>query len=181
MVLESPESAVRLRAVHYRPLLVQEFIGGEDIGAAAYAQVGQVTAFVAHSLQRGVYATFRDDAILSDVSKIVRHFSLDGVYNFDMMRTPDGRVYYLECNPRPYYKIDLSMIAGVNFMERGIHPAKRGMEVFAGSRQTKVRFPKALLRSILTSGTCSRRDWALAAHLFLDPVPFFLEKLGLTV
>lgn len=180
-ILEHGDCAARLSATNYRPLLVQEFVRGQEIGAGAYARAGRVEAFVVHALDRGVYTTFCDDAVFGDVEKIVRHFALDGIYNFDMIRAADGCVYYLECNPRPYYKIDLSMIAGINFMERGIHPSEKGANAFAGSCETRVRFPKALLRSLCTSGTCSRRDWALAAHLLSDPVPFFLEKLGLTV
>jgi predicted ATP-grasp superfamily ATP-dependent carboligase len=179
-ILESLEAVAGLGTINYRPILAQEFIRGEDIGAGAYARAGQVEAFVAHSLVRGTYTTFRDDAIFSDVEKIVRRLELDGVYNFDMVRTPDGRVYYLECNPRPYFKMDLSMIAGVNFMECGIFPGRNATD-FARSRDTQVRFPKALLRALLTSGRCSRRDWALAAHLLSDPLPFFLERAGLTV
>lgn len=177
ILLEGPDVKDRLRTVNYRPALVQEFINGEEIGAGVYANAGQIEAFVTHSLRRSVYATFRDDRIYADTEKIVRRFGLSGIYNFDMMRAPDGRVYYLECNPRPFFKMNLSMLAGVNFMERGLFPDQAVVDAWSRSTETKVRLPKALLWSIATSGRISRRDIALLTYYLADPLPSLLEML----
>ena len=109
-----------LRMINYRPIVVQDLIAGRDIGASVYATAGKVKAFVAHCYHRRVYSTFQHDQIYSDIAKIVGHYGLEGVYNFDMILAPDRSVYYLECNPRFFWKISLSMLAGINFVEFGL-------------------------------------------------------------
>jgi len=180
VVVDCVDNQKRLRTINYRPVLVQEFIPGCDIGASIYAQEGRIAAFVAHRFWHQTYSILEIDSIFCDLEKIARHFKLDGVYNFDMRLAPDGSVYYLECNPRFFFKISLSMLAGINFIELGLPPARRvdtDLIVAAGP----VRMPKALLYSLLTSGRCSRRDWAAAHFLYSDPVPYMMERLGLTV
>jgi hypothetical protein len=61
-----------------------------------------------------------------------------------------------------------------------LHPPAPGAPATVVA-DVKVRLPKALAFSLLTSGRSSRRDWAMAAHLYLDPLPYLMEKLGLTV
>jgi hypothetical protein len=97
-----------------------------------------------------------------------------------MILAPDGSVFFLECNPRFFYKINMSMIAGINFVEYGIPYAR--LQV-AGAIQpgVQVRFPKALLRSLAFSSRCTKRDWAMLTYLFSDPWPFLIEKLNLIV
>ena len=114
----------RLNAINHQPVLVQKLIAGQHIAASVFARGGKIEAFVANSFRRRVYATFRDDQIKADVAKIAARLHLEGVYNFDMIRRLDGSIYYLECNPRPYFKIDLAMIAGINFVTWGLPGAK---------------------------------------------------------
>jgi hypothetical protein len=169
----------RLRMINYRPIVVQELIEGQDIGASAYARAGKIEAFVAHAYRRRVYSTFQDDQIYSDVAKIVDHYNLEGVYNFDMIRDPGGCVYYLECNPRFFYKINLSMMAGINFVEFGL-PGERLTGPALISNGTSVRLPTAVLASLASGGWPTKRDWAMAAHIYSDPLPSFMESLRLT-
>jgi len=180
VVIDGVDSEKRLTAINYRPILVQKFISGHDIGASVFVRRGNIEAFVAHWYRNGVYCTFQDDQIYSDIAKIASHLNLDGVYNFDMILAPDGSVFFLECNPRFFYKIDQSMIAGINFVEHGIPYA--GLQVRGVIQPgVQVRFPKALLRSLVFSGQCTKRDWAMATYLFSDPWPFLMEKLNLIV
>jgi predicted ATP-grasp superfamily ATP-dependent carboligase len=179
-IFDGSNTLDRLRAINYRPVLVQEFIAGVDIGASVYARAGRIEAFIAHHLWHQVYSAFANDDVFADIAKLVEHCGLDGVYNFDMRRAPDGRIFFLECNPRFFFKIDLSMMAGINFVGWGLYPPPVDAPATVVS-DVKVRFPKALAFSLLTSGRCSRRDWAMAAHLYLDPLPYLMEKFGLTV
>jgi hypothetical protein len=180
LFFDSTKTFDRLKAINYRPVLVQDFIAGVDIGCSLYARAGRIEAFIAHRFWHMVYSTFANDGVFTDIAKLVEHKDLDGVYNFDMRLAPDGRIFFLECNPRFFYKIDLSMMAGLNFVGWGLHAPAPGAPatVVAG---VNVRLPKALVFSLLTSGRCSRRDCAMAAHLYLDPLPYQMEKLGLTV
>jgi predicted ATP-grasp superfamily ATP-dependent carboligase len=179
LIFDGSNTRDRLKAINYRPVLVEEFIAGEDIGASVYARKGRIEACITHHLWHRVYSTFANDGVFADIAKVVEHYGLDGVYNFDMRLAPDGRIFFLECNPRFFWKINLSMIAGINFVGLGLRPAAPSAPttVVAG---VKVRLPRALALSLLTSGRCSRRDWAMAAWLYLDPLPYLMEKLGLT-
>jgi predicted ATP-grasp superfamily ATP-dependent carboligase len=180
VVIDGVDSEKRLTAINYRPILVQKFVSGQDIGASVFVRGGSVEAFVAHWYRNGVYCTFQDNQIYSDIAKIASHLNLDGVYNFDMILAPDGSVYFLECNPRFFYKINQSMIAGINFVEHGI-PYARLPVTGAIQPGVQVRFPKALLRSLVFSGQCTKRDLAMVSYLFSDPWPFLIEKLNLIV
>jgi predicted ATP-grasp superfamily ATP-dependent carboligase len=180
VILDGVDSEKRLSTINYKPVLAQAFISGRDIGASVYAKAGKVEAFIAHWYDRGVYCTFPDDRIYADVARIMERYDLDGVYNFDMILATDGSIHYLECNPRFFYKINLSMIAGVNFVQRGI-PGASLKEIDSMSPGVQVRFPKALLRSLLSSGRCTKRDWALFKYLFSDPWPYLMERVHLTV
>ncbi len=167
----------RLNAINYQPVLVQKLIAGHHIAASVFARGGKIEAFVANSFRRRIYATFRDDQINADVAKIAARLHLEGVYNFDMIRRPDGSIYYLECNPRPYFKIDLAMIAGINFVTWGLPGAKAQASSIADA--VSVRFPEAVLASF--GLRCTKRDLAMAAYILSDPLPYLIEQLKLTV
>ena len=180
IVLDGSNTMEKLSKINYMPILVQQFVAGEDIGASVYAKTGQIESFLNHRLRDGIYSASQDEQICSDIAKIVNRFQLEGVYNFDMILAADRAVYYLECNPRFFYKINLSMIAGINFVGRGIPgTSPQGTDTILSGVQ--VRFPKALLRSLISSGRCTKRDWALMGYLFSDPWPFLMERLNLTV
>ena len=180
VLFDGTDTERRLRAISYEPILLQEFISGEPIGASVYAHRGKIEAFIAHHYRRRVYTAFPDDQIYSDVEKIVVHRTLTGVYNFDMILAPDGAVYYLECNPRFFYKINLSMVAGVNFVEHGLSHRGHDMHPRVDCDSVRVRFPEALLLSFPRARP-TLRDWAMATYLYSDPVPYLLEKLKLAV
>jgi ribosomal protein S6-L-glutamate ligase RimK-like protein len=184
VLFDGTDTEQRLRAINYQPILLQDFIAGEPIGASIYAHRGRIEAFIAHHYRRRVYTAFPDDQIYYDLEKIVAHCALTGVYNFDMILTPDGAVYYLECNPRFFYKINLSMIAGINFVAHGLAHIRNSLHPSVDrsivEEAVRVRFPEALLLSLLRHRPTAR-DWAMAAYLYSDPVPYLLEKLKLTV
>ncbi len=165
-----------IKRIRFRPVLAQQFIDGEDIGASVYARDGEIYAFVAHRLANDVYRTFDDRRIYSDILTIVRHLKLSGVFNFDMRLTADNEIYYLECNPRFFFKMDLSMLAGINFVSCGLSDAELPAPVPAG---VDVRLPKALLRNALWPHRWRSRDIASLQYLVSDPLPLILQRLRL--
>jgi glutathione synthase/RimK-type ligase-like ATP-grasp enzyme len=180
VVIDGEDTERRLQSINYRPVLVQDYISGEDIGAGAYAREGRIEAFVTHRLAGGVYSVFRDDSSYQSVASIAARLGLDGVYNFDMLRTADQSVYFLECNPRFFHKINLSMLAGINFVGEGLKQQRRINGAATVLSGVDVKFPRTMLRSVLTSG-CSPRDLALARYLVSDPLPWLIDRLHLTV
>jgi len=172
--LDSPETA--LARINYAPVLVQDFIEGEDIGTSALCRAGEIRAFVAHRYRRNTYQTFYDERIYAVVERIARATNYDGVFNFDMRLTPDGRILYLECNPRIFLKIAMSMFAGVNFIALGAG-RRAPVEPYL-CPSTQVRLPKAFALSALTRGRVDARSWRATRYLLGDPMFYAREELG---
>lgn len=175
--LEAGDTLEQIRMIRYRPVLVQDFIEGEDIGSSVYCERGEIKAIVVHSLKDKVYHTFIDHAVHRDIACIMARFEADGVLNFDMRLAPDGEIYYLECNPRFFYKIDLAMLAGLNFVSFGLERDIRDVPTSIPSG-TSVKLPQALVRSLITPWRFTRKDFAMLHYILADPVALLMERLG---
>ena len=165
----------QIKAVTYTPVLLQDFIEGEDIGASVYCQSGRVLSFIAHKLARKTYTVFHSNEIRDAVTRIMAYAGSDGVYNFDMRRTVDGRIFFLECNPRFFYKINLSMVAGINFAQPGIARGAALPDLVPDGR--RVRMPLAFAADLCKPWTLSFRDLAMMRYLYSDPVSMVREWL----
>ena len=177
VVLNRSDAEAQVRRINYRPIIVQEFIAGRDIVASIYCRRGKIVAFVAHRYRRGVYTTFRGDAVFDDLSRIAAHVGAEGVYCFDMIAGNDGKTHYLECNPRFYYSMNLSMLAGINFVELGLEDDVRSVPLRLPDG-TSVRRPEAVLTSPRCLPRLTRRDWAAARYTCADPIPHLLDLFG---
>jgi predicted ATP-grasp superfamily ATP-dependent carboligase len=178
VLLERNHIEAQLHRLNYRPVLLQDYIDGDDIGASVHCRAGKIIGFIAHRFERGTYTAFWDEAIYTDIGRLLGPMRVDGVFNFDMRLTPEGDVYYLECNPRFFFKIDLSMIAGVNFVGLGLVEQRDDTPVAVRAR-TEFCYPRTLLRSPRRWARCTRRDLALAIHALSDPVPHLLDRLSI--
>jgi hypothetical protein len=178
VVLDGAGAREQAAQIDYAPVLVQDFIEGEDIGASIYCREGKVHAFIAHKFDRAIYSTFADQAIYDDLSRIAEETGIDGVYNFDMRRRADGRIFYLECNPRFFYKINMSMAAGINFVALGLSSNTVGGRRLVPDG-TRVHFPMAVLTRLAKPWQLARRDFAMLGFLFGDPVSYLREHLGI--
>jgi len=177
VVVESHNAKTQLTLIDYAPIIVQNFVGGEDIGASVLCNHGHVAAFIAHKYHRGTYQAFRDDMIYVDLEKITRRLALDGVFNFDMRRDSEGRVFYLECNPRFYYKIAMSMIAGVDFISLGLRSESKAEGPVLCASAT-VRFPKALMFGLFARRKIDAKSWQALKFVLADPLPYIFERTG---
>jgi len=90
------------------PWLVQEFVHGEDVCSMSVAQHGRLAAHCTyvHPLTiehaGGIVFESIDEPVTLDVSRtIIEHLGVHGHISFDWMRTPDGTLFLVECNPRP--------------------------------------------------------------------------------
>jgi predicted ATP-grasp superfamily ATP-dependent carboligase len=176
--LYAQSARVTIETIDYFPVLVQDFIPGEDIGTSVYCENGVVKSYILHILKRATYTTFHDDSVRDAVTKIMKKMGCSGVYNFDMRMTDDGKIYYLECNPRLFFKSNLSMLAGINFVQAGLPGCgKPPAELPNG---TAARRPKALALTLLTAPwKVTRRDFATLWYMLSDPLPYFREMLRL--
>lgn len=166
--------------IDFRPVLAQQFIEGQDVGASVFADHGRVTAYICHRLRRATYTALDMAEVFTAISRIVETTGASGILNFDMRLAPDGQVYFLECNPRVFYKMPLSMLLGVNF-------AAHGMATMTGNslpaRVTMpdpgiaVHSPKAIFAALATPWRLTRRDAGMLRHIAADPLPYLRELL----
>jgi len=176
MSLDAANARTQIAKIDYAPIMVQEFIAGADIGASVYCEGGIIKAFIAHELRRATYRVLDQPGILATLTRIIPHFNCDGVFNFDMRLAPDGMIYYLECNPRFFFKIDLSMLAGINFVSYGLKTAPHNL---ATNRIGDVRLQKALALAMLTPWRVSKRDLVALWYLWGDPISHLREAMGI--
>ena len=160
--------------IDYAPLLLQEFIEGDDIGASAFCKSGEILAFISHQLHRGEYLTFHNEVVRTAIEKLTRQMGLNGVYNFDMRRDAHGTIYFLECNPRFFFKMPLSLAAGINFALPGVDPdfaIRQPLE----PDESLTRTPKAWPSLLVRPWTMTKRDRDYSRFLLSDPISFVRE------
>ena len=107
LVRPSSEALARIAPSPQAPWVAQQFLSGEELSVYAVAREGRLVAF---SLYRSLYRAGKgagicfeplEDAAARDfVTRFVAGTGWTGQISFDLMRTADGRVLPLECNPR---------------------------------------------------------------------------------
>jgi hypothetical protein len=179
VTFDSKDTSTILSPIFYKPILVQEFIPGEDISAGVFCVSGEVRAFIAYRYHHQTHATFFDESIFTDIGRLAQHLKLEGVFNFDMRRAENGRIFFLECNPRFFIKLAMAMIAGIDFIGLGLDRCAAPREP-QHCAQTTIRFPKAIVASLHVPWRLSRKDWAALKFTLRDPIPYFLEEFRRT-
>ena len=159
-------------AIDYAPILVQDFIGGEDRSISIFCRGGEIEKEVVYSHPNGVFH-FHDEPELSRlVCELAKAMKLDGVVNFDARVDLDGKVWLIECNPRFFFSMDAIMIAGINFADMDAGPRT----AFDPSRDVKL--PRTTVRDVLKLRLPAGRDWKMLAHWLGDPVMLAYAATG---
>jgi hypothetical protein len=108
------------------PLLVQEFVPGQDIDVTVLAHRGRtVTGIAQERLADGGSLRFSTaPELLAPAEQLAAAVGFDGVMDFDLRRDPaTGRVAVIECNPRLPGSIPNKTWAGVNLPVLGVELA----------------------------------------------------------
>jgi predicted ATP-grasp superfamily ATP-dependent carboligase len=163
--------------LRYSPILVQEFIPGADAAGNIFCRQGRVEAFIAHKYIDGVYTMYHDEEVYRSARRIAERLGLTGMFNFDLRVAGDGRAYFLECNPRVFFKMGMAMVAGVNFFGLGMAPGREAPLLLEGP--VSVRFLRAFLETAATPWRLRTVSPAALDFLLQDPWPWTREKLGL--
>jgi hypothetical protein len=111
------------------------------------------------------------------VEKIVAATKAHGILNFDMRVESNGAVHCLECNPRFFFWIHMSLLAGVPFVEFGL-PNWRVSGSSTLPSGTNVRFFKAAAVEFARPWRLTKRDFDYLRFVLADPVPWLRETLG---
>ena len=105
------------------PLLVQEYVPGQDVGFAFLARHGQLVAHAAfEQTVRGGRRYFDAPRLRQHVALLVRETEYHGVGEIDTRYDPATDEYkLLEVNPRFWASVVLAARAGMNFPELLLH------------------------------------------------------------
>lgn len=168
-----------------RPLLLQELVEGEDEDVVVLAQGGRIAAALrqrgrANGGVKQVLADLADAAPL--VERLVSALRLEGVLQFDLRRrASDGRLLFIECNPRLWGTLDYAVLAGRNFPAMALSLAAGEELRLPPLRPGRYRDPGlglASLASLWSEGSGTPQARCQAANL-ADPLAAFARRLRL--
>ncbi|QXP85170.1 ATP-grasp domain-containing protein [Methylococcus sp. Mc7] len=176
--LEALSAQVDLGKIDYGPILLQEFVEGEDVCISLFCVEGVCTHQVVYKRKRGI--CFIEHDSLSDLAQtMARHLNFDGVICFDARVASDGkRVYLIECNPRFWYNMDFAMVAGVNFVGLGID--RVGHEGSVATRKT-FSSPYSFALKVFAPWRINAQDVAMLRYWLADPIPFLWIEIWLNL
>jgi predicted ATP-grasp superfamily ATP-dependent carboligase len=163
------------------PLLVQEYIDGEDIDVSVIANNGVIIAYTIQKWHAKGILEFVDNSQAYLLAKrVIKLLSYSGIAHFDMRCSTDKkRVYILECNPRFWGSCAASYMMGINFIDIGIKQTlnircgefyyRRGYYVLIGSILNAIKKMNIKYFSIAT--------FRNIIDVLSDPLPYIVSEL----
>jgi biotin carboxylase len=175
VTLEQGNARESIDKIDYEPILIQDFIEGDDISIALFCDQGRTVAEVVYLPQSAALQFVHNDMLCESARKVASHFAYDGVIGFDARLSPDGRsVALIECNPRFWFNMDFAMAAGINFVKLGLGEATGPPAPSADG--TTVRTRKLLLLNMFMPWRLTRQDLNMLAYCSADPVGLVLSS-----
>jgi predicted ATP-grasp superfamily ATP-dependent carboligase len=105
---------------NFGPLLVQDFIDGADINIGIFSIDGSIRNQAVQMRHRDGIAFLRNHALLEAASVLMEDCRYSGLAHIDARLDPQGEVYVLECNPRPWRSLTAPTWCGLNFVRASI-------------------------------------------------------------
>ncbi|QJD28695.1 ATP-grasp domain-containing protein [Methylococcus geothermalis] len=175
--LEACSAGVAIGKIDYSPILLQDFIEGEDVCISLFCVEGVCTHRVVYKRKKGI--CFFEHNVLSELAQaIARHVKFDGVICFDARISSGGEaVCLIECNPRFWYNMDFAMVAGVNFAGLGIG----GVCEAGGGSDGIFSSPYSFALKLFTPWKITVNDIAMLRYWLADPIPFFFIEVWLNL
>jgi len=147
MVLHSGEALGVAGWLGYEPIMAQEYIRGRDLCAFYFCREGKIELEALYHHGGHFIEFIEHQDISQQCRKIIEATNYNGVVGFDIRQRDADYFYFLECNPRFWYNMELAMLAGPNFVEVGVKVPKRVEQPLRTSLAGKVMIrPSGLLR-----------------------------------
>jgi len=157
----------------YVPILVQRHIRGETIGFSMLCDRGKIVAHVVQARDVVPFRIFAEPDLLANVARLVAQTCYTGPANLDaVLCDDDGLSYVVECNPRLWYSINLSMIAGINFIDLALRGGASGTVTTLDRGEIRLS-PWQVLRR---PWQASRLDWRFLFYNLGDPIAYLLQR-----
>jgi len=162
--------------IDYRPIVVQRHIIGESVCISTICRDGRIVAHAGQRRDERRFSLFSHPDLLRNAERLAAATRLNGPANFDAVIDGETDLAYLvECNPRYWYTIYLSMLFGLNFMRHALAEAAPEAEAETMVSDTLELSLKETLRHYLRAKPADR---ALARYHLFDPIPHFLFRRG---
>jgi predicted ATP-grasp superfamily ATP-dependent carboligase len=164
----------------WRPLLVQEFIPGEDVDVSALCEHGKVLAWTSQRNGSSPYARRLqpESGALHETRRLLEALKWHGLAHVDLRHDPrDGSHKVLELNPRFWMSVMFSMWAGVNFATLAVFQAL-GFGVTSPEMSSGVyERPMMRLGTLVEAARRFSEPGNVARQLWADPIPQAWRKL----
>ncbi len=154
--------------LNYAPIICQSYVPGEELSAFYLCESGRIRASFSYRRTLTKLEEIRVPVIDGHARRLIEHFRYDGVIGFDIRRQPDGRIGFIECNPRFWYHMDVAMLAGLNFVTLGCR-LREGEGALAETDTLKIRSPRRLCGNLLTPWRLNRAERAYLRYIIRDP------------
>lgn len=164
----------QLDTVDYRPILVQQHIVGETIGISVICRDGRVLAHATQRRDERRFQLFANPDLVANVERLVAAAGLNGPANLDaVLEDKSGLAYIVECNPRFWYTIYMSMLVGLNFFDAALRDTASSNGPATLAEGEICLSAKAI---IAKPWRATRRDWRYLAYHFGDPLLYLAER-----
>ncbi|HEV8014087.1 MAG TPA: ATP-grasp domain-containing protein [Stellaceae bacterium] len=176
MHIRTAHELALLDAVDYRPVLAQQHIRGETVGVSVLCTGGKLTAHIVQQRTSRYFRVLDNPDLVANVARLMAALGFDGVANFDaVVDRESGLGYLVECNPRLWYSVFPTMIAGLNFVAAAIDSAAGAPIARRTLPPIEIKLYTAGFRSLATPWRLSRTDWRMLCYHLRDPAPFLHE------
>jgi hypothetical protein len=157
--------------IDYSPIIVQRYIPGREICAFFLCDNGEIKASVQYSRDASRSTFVHEPEIERYARVIIKHLTCSGVVGFDVRRDAHGDFYFIECNPRFWYRMHFAAFAGLNFVNAGLSSANDILVNIQATSGIMIQGYGDLLRCMLTPWRMTNHDFAHLRYLMADPIP----------
>jgi glutathione synthase/RimK-type ligase-like ATP-grasp enzyme len=165
----------QLDEIDYRPILVQRHIVGETIGVSAICRDGRILVHATQRRDDYRFQLFANPDLIGNVARLAAATGLNGPANFDaVLEDKSGLAYIVECNPRFWFTIYMSMIVGLNFFDCALRDPAESVREPMSRDHGEIKL--SLKRLLAMPWQASAQDWAHAAYTLGDPLVYFLQR-----
>jgi len=163
--------------IDYQPILVQRHIIGETVCISTVCHGGTILAHVTQRRDEHHFQLVSHPDLLANTERLIVASRLNGPANFDaVIEAATGLSYIVECNPRFWYTIHLSMILGFNFMTRALAEPRTRQEAMPDTMVSDT-LELSLRHTLMHYRRANRFDRGLAHYNLFDPIPYLLCRM----
>lgn len=175
ITLRSQQLERGLKGIDYSPIIVQEFIEGEDCFCTLVTVKGKTAARLT-CIDRPDAKYFGCEAtVWEDAARICEHLRLDGIFCYDTRLGLDGKTYFLECNPRPFLSMQMCEQGGLNCIGSGILAMDGVTRLPAEMPVNTLKKWRGLVHAAFAPSTLTRKDRHRLMDTLRDPIPVLYE------